>query len=52
MAIAGQRFEHLVRKTPHLGTGFVWLRHHVFVHIVDVVSMALDFIGNKFKFSL
>lgn len=52
MAVTRHRFEHLVRETPHLWTGFIALRQHVFVHIVDIVSMALDFIGNEFQFSL
>lgn len=52
MAIAGHRSEHIVRKTPHLRVGFFWLRQRVFIQIVDLISIALDFIGNEFEFSL
>lgn len=52
MAIAGHRSENLVRKTPHLWTGFIRLHQRIFIQIVDIVSMALDFIGNEFEFSL
>lgn len=52
MAITGHRSEYFVRKTPHLWIGFFWLRQRVFIQIVDLVSIALDFIGNEFEFSL
>lgn len=52
MTVAGHGFEHLACEIPHLRTAFVWLRHRVFKQIVYVVPMALNFIGDKFKFSL